>query len=108
MSKRGQAESKEPSEPQRFRIARSRLTLLLEVFLEPGGWNLEFCRKGALAFHQRALFLKASALLRLGMAVGLIAEHQAKQAIYYARIGARAADGDVGHDADVAFTHDLH
>src|SRR4051812_11164918 len=50
----------------------------------------------------------ALALLRLRMAIALIPQHQAEQAIHDAGIGVRAADRYIRHDANVAFTDDLH
>jgi hypothetical protein len=41
-------------------------------------------------------------------AIRLIAQHEAEQTIDDAWIGTRATDGDVRHNANVAFANDLH
>ena len=49
-----------------------------------------------------------STWLGLLTAAGLLAQHQADQAIDHAGVGSGAADGDVGHDPDVALADNLH
>ena len=49
-----------------------------------------------------------SALFRRLAAAGLVSQHEADQTVHHARVGAGAAHRDVGDDAHVALTDDLH
>ena len=49
-----------------------------------------------------------SARFGTGASIGLVAQHQAKEAIDQSGVGIRTADRDVWHDADVPFSHRLH